>query len=268
MSQVGERKDAPEIEDVEDAGQSDEQGADESGSDEGDADDIGEESDDGDADHGDDDDAGEDEGQGGQPPQVAAKPRSAATIAVQEAKRAAKEAKAEAEATRRELEQLRQQRQQVQTEEQRRAEAERIALMAPEEKTEYLLNKQKQEFDGRFGQLQFQMQDNADRVAFDSLCARDPALAAVRDEAEQKLQELRRQGGTSTREIIATYLIGQKARERAAKGGFAKQKAKGKERVASAKSQPTAGRSDVRGGERRGLSGKSALEERLKDVQI
>lgn len=268
MSQVGERDAAPDVE-VDDA-EVEQQGADESGADEGDADDLGEESDGGDADHGEDDDAGADEGQAGQPAQVAAKPRSAATIAVQEAKRAAKEAKAEAEATRRELEQLRQQRQQAQTEQQQAVERERIALMSPEEKTDYLLNKQKQEFDGRFGALQFQMQDNADRIAFDSLCARDAALASVRDEVEAQLAEFRRQGQAGpSRENLATWFIGKRARERAAKGGAAKQRAKGAARVALAKAQPAGGRSDIRGGtERRGGDERAARAARLSDMEI
>lgn len=268
MSQVGERDDAPDVE-VED-GQVEQQGADESGADEGDPDDLGEESDGGDADHSEDDDAGADEGQAGQPAQVAGKPRSAATIAVQEAKRAAKEAKAEAEATRRELEQLRQQRQQAQTAEQQAIEAERVRLMAPDERYDYLLNKQKQEFDGRFGALQFQMQDNADRVSFDNLCARDPALAAVRDDVEAQLADFRRQGQAGpTRENLANWFIGKRARERAAKGGAAKQRGKGAARVAAAQAKPAGGRSDVRtGSERRGGDERAARAARLGDVQI
>ena len=246
-----------------------EQGADESGSDEDGADGLGEEPGEGAEHDGEQDDAGADEGQAGQQDQVAAKPRSAATIAVQEAKRAAKEAKAEAEAARRELEQLRQERQGRQTAEQQELERQRIALMDPEEKTTFLLNKQQQEFNGRFGALEFRMQDASDRTAFESLCARNPAFDAVRDDVEKQLGEMRRSGGNATRETVATYFIGKRAIERAAKGGKAKQAAKGAGRVQSQRVAAPAGRSDVvTRSERRGGDEKSARAARLGDNQI
>lgn len=255
MSQVGEKPDAPEVEDVE---------APETETPEAEAEDEGDEAD-GDEAEGDEevDDAG-----GEAPPAVAAKPRSAATVAVQEAKRAAKEAKAEAEATRRELNELRQAAQGRQTEEQRRVEAERLSLMPPEEKFEYLLNKQKQDFEARLGQVQFQTNDSADRTAFESLCARNPAFAAVRDDVESKIPELRRNGGNTTREVMATYLIGQRALERAAKGGKSKQAAKGAAKVASAAARPVGGRSDIRGGERRETDDRAARAKRLDGMEI
>lgn len=255
MSQVGERDDAPDV-DVEDV-ETPEVEAEE-------ADTEGEDEPDEDAAEGDE----EDEAGGEVAPAVAAKPRSAATIAVQEAKRAAKEAKAEVEALRRERDDALRERQGRQTAEQAAMERERIALMPPEEKFEYLLKKQEEGTNARLGAMQFQMQDSADRAAFESMCARNPAFAAVRDEVETKIPELRRNGGNTTREVMATYLIGQKAIERANKGGKTKQATKGAARVAAAKASATGGRSDVRGGERRGGDDVAARRARLGDMEI
>jgi hypothetical protein len=256
MSQVGEKPDAPEAEDVEVETPEVEEAAEQA------EDEPEEEAEEGDE---------PEEQEAGEQPAVAAqpaKPRSAATIAVQEAKRAAKEAKAEAERARQELNELRMAAQGRQTEEQRRIEAERLALMPPEEKFDYLLNKQKQEFDGRYRGLEFQMQDNADRVAFEALCARNPAFEAVREDVERQLMETRRNGGNVAREVAATYFIGKRALERAAKGSKTKQAAKGTQRVAQAAAKPSGGRSDVRGGERRGGSEAEARRQRLSDMEI
>ena len=197
-------------------------------------------------------------------PAVAAKPRSAATIAVQEAKRAAKAAKEEAEATRRELNELRQAAQGRQTAEQARLEQERIALMAPEEKFEYLLNRQAEQTRTQVGALQFQMQDATDRSGFESLCARNPAFDAVRDDVERELTNMRRNGGNSTRETVATYLIGKRAIEAATKGGKTKQAKRGAERVGAAKVAAPTGRSDTRvGSQKTGGDSAAARAKRL-----
>jgi hypothetical protein len=258
MSNPGERDDAPEL-DLEEASHVEEQGTDESGSDEGDADDLGEEPGDGDVDPEQGDDAGEDEGQAGKSAEVTGKPRSAATIAVQEAKRAAKEAKAEAEVLRRERDEALRERQGRQTEESRRLEQERIALMAPEEKTEYLLNRQQQGFDARFAALEYRQWDSADRTAFDGLCARNPAYDSVRDDVERQAETMRRAGQqVPERKVLAAYFIGQRAIERATKGGKAKQAAKGRENVQRQQAKPVGGRSDVAGGRERSGGGNEA----------
>lgn len=245
MSHIGEREDAPEL-DLDIDGE--EHGAVPADTDAGDSDAVGEEPDERAEPDGEEDAAGADEGQAGQPDQVAPRPRSAATIAVQEAKRAAKEARAEAEATRRELEQLRQAAQGRQTEEQKRLEAERIALMPPEERLEHLLNRQAEQTRREVGALQFQMQDGGDRIAFQSLAARNDAVgrayASVADEVETKLKEMRASGGNAPRETIAKYLIGERAVERALKGGSQKQKNRGREAVQRESVRPAQGRGD------------------------
>jgi hypothetical protein len=241
-------------------------GADEDGDDA-----LGEEPGDGDEHPVEDDDAGADDGQAGQPAEVAARPRSAATIAVQEAKRAAKEAKAEAEATRRELNELRQASQGRQTAEQQNLERERLALMPPEEKFEYLLNKQKQDQDARFGAIQFQMQDGADRIAFQSLAARSDdigkAYASVSDEVEKRLGEMRHRGGNADRETIAKYIIGERAVARLSRAK-PRQAAKGQQNIQRQTTRPAPARGDIQGGQRRGGSEAEGRRSRLDNIEI
>ena len=270
MSNPGEREDAPELdlEDVADeAGADQDDGRDGAGSDEDGADE-----DDGDAgsDADDDraaDDAGADEGQAGKSAQV--KPRSAATIAVQEAKRVAKEAKAEAEATRAELQRLQQERQGRSQQEQQAERQARLELMAPEEKTNFLLNEQEQRFSGALNQLRFETADTKDQTRFEAVCARKPHFAAIADEVEGELQKMRRNGATAPRETIALYLIGKKADERASRGGKAKQAARGAARVQQQKVSAPAGRSDAKGGDaRRGGNDAAARRARLENQQL
>ena len=258
MSNPGERDDAPDLEDVADDIAEPEEGLDAAAEEAEGAD--------GDEDAT-DDDAGEGDGSEEAAP-VTAKPRSAATIAVQEAKRAAKEAKAEVEALRRERDEALRQRQGQQTAEQQRLEQERIALMAPEEKTEYLLGRQRQEFAGAINQLRFEQADNADRTAFEAMCARNPAFDAVRDEVNAEIEKMRRNGGNAPRETVAIYLIGKRALDRSSKGGKAKQAAKGASRVQSQRVAAPGGRSDVKGGERRSGNERAARAARLADQQI
>lgn len=255
MSNPGEREDALEVEEVETPEVEVEQTEAEDGAE--------------DEEHA--DEAGDEPAEGGeeQPAAVAAKPRSAATIAVQEAKRVAKEAKAEAEATRRELNEIRQAAQGRQTAEQARLEAERVALMAPEEKYEHLLNKQKQDTDVRLGAIHFQMQDATDRSRFEGMCARVPAYASIQDDVEAALVTARGQGGNPSRETVAKYLIGERAVAAALKGGKTRQAAKGAARVATQTVKAPSGRSDVPGGQRRaGGDDRSARAARLGDMEI
>ena len=255
MSNPGERDDALEVEEVETTEVEVEQTEAEDGAE--------------DEEH--TDEAGDEPAEGGegQPAAVAAKPRSAATIAVQEAKRAAKEAKAEAEATRRELNDLRQAAQGRQTAEQAELDRQRVALMAPEEKYEYLLNKQAEQTRTQVGALQFQMHDATDRSRFDGLCVRVPAYAAIQDLVEDALGKARAQGGNPSRETVAKYLIGERAVAAALRGGKTKQVRKGQENIQRQTVKAPAGRSDVPGGERRaGGNDRAARAARLGDLEI
>lgn len=269
MSGTGEREIAPEIEDVVDG---EEHGADAADTDESDSDEVGEESDERDESDGEADLAGTDEGQAGRQDQVAGKPRSSATIAVQEAKRRAKAAEESAAEAKREVAELRAAQQGRQTEQQQNLERERLVLMSPEEKYEYLLNRQAEQTRQQVAGLQFQMQDGGDRIAFQSLAARNDdlgkAYSSVSDDVEQRLAEMRRTGQNAPRETIAKYLIGERAVQRLARSK-PKQQAKGQQRIASQTTKPGASRGDVAGGgERRGGSDAANRKARLEDQNI
>lgn len=269
MSGTGERDDAPEvdIEDVVDEADGQDEGRDGTGSDDdgadaGDPDDAGGEADAGDPDH-----AGEDEGEGGQPSQVKGPGRR--ERAVIEAKRIAREAKEEAAATRAELTRLQQERQGRSQQEQQAEERARLELMSPEEKTDYLLNKQEQRFSGALNQLRFEQADTKDQNRFETVCARKPHFAAIADEVEKELGNMRRNGATAPRETIALYLIGKKADERASKGGKVRQATRGKERVQSQRVAAPSSRSDVgSNGQRRGGNDAAARKARLENQPI
>ncbi len=259
MSGIGERDDAPEVE-VED-GQEVETEVEETNEET-----EGEEEQDGDEPEGGE---GEQELAPGAAPEGTQKPRSAATIAVQEAKRRAKDAEAESARARAELAEIQRERQGRQTAEQQRLEQERVALMAPDEKVDYLLKKQEEGFNARFGALQFQQADSADRTAFEGRCSRVPAFDAIRDDVEAALAKARQSGGNPSRETVATYLIGQRAIERASKGGKTKQAARGAQNVSRQTVKAPAGRSDVRGGQSRsGGTEAQARAQRLSNLEI
>ena len=222
------------------------------------------------ADDANDDDAGEQSGDDiddeHSPEPVSAveeRPRSRAQERVERALREAKAAREEAEAARRELAQ-------AQTARNTQAEAEReaatLANMEPWERAEYRANQIAKQTEARIGQLQFQMADSADRTDFASKCARMPALAAVADDVEKNLAEMRRSGTTAPRETIAKYLLGERALARAA-GNKTRATKAGAARIASNAGRPTGARSDVAREPARGDTA-SARAKRLEGLNI
>lgn len=179
--------------------------------------------------------------------------------------RDAEEAKVRAEARLAEIERERHGRQ---TADEKRLEAERIALMPPEEKTDYLLQQQERRFEARFGALQFQQADASDRIAFESLCARTPAMAAVRDEVDRQLGDLRRSGGNTTRETLAVYLIGKRAIDNAGRSK-AKQQKRGEANIQRQTARPSNAGGSVPSGDRRsGGDERAQRAKRLDGVEI
>lgn len=270
MSNPGQRDDAPEFEEHVDVEIED--GGDGAGPDEVGDDALGEEPGGGDVDHGEQDDAAGDLQQAGEQATGAVRPRSAATIAVQAAKRAAKEATARAEAAERRIADADRERQGRQTERDQLLEAERLALMPPEEKFQYLLTKQADDTRRQVGALQFQMQDGGDRIAFQSLAARPDAVgkayASISDEVEQRLTDIRRGGGNASRETVAKYILGERAVASLSKTK-PKQVARGQENIQRQQARPAGGRGDVPAGQqRRGGDERTARKARLENADI
>lgn len=246
-----------------DQGDAEQSDADEADGDDGSA----EAGEDGESD-GDEDALGSDEGQAGQRPAEVGRQPSRAQARVQTALAKAKAAEDKASELERRLAQIEQGRTQQSTAQQQAEERERIALMTPDERTDYLVNKTRQEVNGEIQGLRFQMQDSADKTAFDALCARKPHFDAVRDDVEKQLVEMRRNGGTAPRETLALYFIGKRADERAGRAA-PRQKRKADDRIQRQTARPGNGKGDQRNDSgRRGGDEKSARANRLKDLNI
>lgn len=224
--------------------------ADEGGDGEGDADQLGQS-------HVGDDDGSEEDAREVRRP-------SRAQARVETALREAREAKAELERLRTERQQADFQRQQRETAAQ---EAERLALMDPEERYEYRARQLEAKLDQRLQAIQFQSDDRADKTAFDALVSRSPIAAKLADKVEDALREMRRNGTTAPRETVLKYLIGENA---IANAGRAKGKATRTAALNKAKQvgRPTGGRSDISSGSPRSGDDRSKRAARLADISI
>ena len=243
---------------------------------------IGDESDDpeadaGDGDEGDGDESGgavddlldhapgADEGRKGGSPEV--RQPSRAEQRIRRLNEDAKAAKEEAAAARREAAELKALVAGRMTDEQRRAEADRRALMSPDERHEDDLKRLETRLGNELGTIRFQSWDSGDRSSFEDKCARNPALAAVADEAERTLASERAAGRAgATRETIAMYLIGKQAIERGARAK-GKQVKRAVEDRARQVARPGANRSDVAGGRERSGE-KSARNKRVESYDL
>ena len=185
---------------------------------------------------------------------------------VETATRIASQAKAEAEAARRELAELRAAQQGRQTQEQQQLERERVALMSPEERTEFRLEQLEKRLAQERQQDRFIAQDAQDRVTFRAMCAENPAYKAVAGDVEAQLEEARRVGSNLPRETIATYLIGKRAIERANRAA-PKQKREGAARVQRETVRAPGGGNNVRAGTAR-TSDAAARAKRLENMDI
>ncbi len=220
-------------------------------------------------DHGEDDAAGQDAGQEGQQGDVTrAQGRGARDYG-----RLRRQGRELAEENRLLREQLQQATRPAQkSPEQVRAEQEqerqRLELMTPDEKIDYYRQKDRQESDQRFAALQMQLAENADRSAFDALCARDSRIASMRDDVERQLAEVRRGGGNTSREVIAKYLIGDRALKQAPRARQNQQSA-ADQRLARQAGKPTgSAKGDISRGRSEQLSDREARRKRLENMQI
>jgi hypothetical protein len=139
--------------------------------------------------------------------------------------------------------------------------------MDPEERYEYRARQLEAKTEHRIQALQFQLEDRADKTAFESLAARNPAVAKLANQVEEYLATMRRNGTTAPRETVVKYLLGERALTNA---GAAKSKATRTAAVNKQRQQarPTGGRSDVSAGSSRSGSDSAKRFDRIKDLQI
>ena len=173
----------------------------------------------------------------------------------------AKEAREEAATARRELQEFKASQRQAVQQETPEQEAQRLALMTPEERLEFKLDKSERRNQQNMQAMAFQMQDGTDKSAFTALCTSDQTAARYRDRVEAKLAEIRSQGQNVNREALLDFLVGQDVRK---KGGAARdrQAKDGERRIQRQKVAPGNNRGDSAPAKR----GEKTLEERLSDV--
>lgn len=142
--------------------------------------------------------------------------------------------------------------------------AERLALLSPEDRIRTELHESQQAFEQRQQQMLRTLQDQTDITSFESLAARNPLAAKMRDEVEQALQGARARGQDLPRYAVFTYLVGQKALAQQGKGNRAARR--NQQRQAA---RPAAARGDVSSSRQR-TTGDTAgdFEKRFGDVPI
>lgn len=180
----------------------------------------------------------------------AARPQGRAEGRVQRALRDARDARAEVDRMRAELAAERVAAQQrisndpAQRQREYQEEQERLRLMSPEQMGQYFADKTRREVGQALGQQQMQIQDTLDRQAFSTLRRDNALIDSVADETERTLASERNQGRNPSREVIATYLIGQRvrAKQKAARSGQQRGAAR---RVAGQTTRPGTARSDA-----------------------
>lgn len=230
--------------------------------DEEDVSDAGDEGEGQDADEGGGEDEGAEEAEQGRRRDGVLKSKRGES-SLQRISRQAQESTARADRLEREMAEMRaeRQRQQVPAESPDQ-EAARLALMDPEQRSEYRLTKALARQEQQNNTLRFQMLDSSDKSAFASLCADKPLYKRFAAQVETKLADLRRQGQNVDREALAKYLIGEEVANRGPKV-LQRQREQGKRNVDRQRAGSSATRSDqVR--ER----AKQTAYERLKDVVI
>ena len=143
----------------------------------------------------------------------------------------------------------------------RQAEQERINAMSEREYADYKLGLERNTIAAAMQQDRFNLNDRLDKSDFRMACQTNKAFAAVAEQVETKLAEMRRQGQTAEREVIAKYLIGERAVQRALKGGDGRRERADTERARQT-ARPTRSGSDVavERGERAGRKPQTAKE--------
>ena len=95
-----------------------------------------------------------------------------------------------------------------------RVEQERLALMSPEDRMQYTLDKALRANERQTQQMLFQMQQQNDRAAFELKAKDDPVYKRFSDEVEREYQKVISQGRYASRDDILTYLVGKRALEK------------------------------------------------------
>jgi len=108
--------------------------------------------------------------------------------------------------------------------EQENAERERIMNMTPEERILYAAEQQERRLNEIAANAERRIADANDRAAYAAMKATNPIAAKYADEVEKRIQDARAQGYNYSRELMLTFIAGEKALAAAKSGGNDKQK--------------------------------------------
>ena len=196
------------------------------------------------------DPAGEEEGgeEDGEPLLEAREERKgrSASERVRESVARAKAAEEKAERLQTELmEMLRGQRQApAQQHESPQVRAERLSLMTPDEKIEFLLNEQKADFNMRLQQIALQQEISKDERQFNRLLADRPEFKKYADQVEKRFDDFVRKGNPQSRESLLKQILGDLVLTKGA-AALKAAKARGEENVRRQQTRLSNARSNV-----------------------
>lgn len=160
------------------------------------------------------------------------------------------------------LENLRQQQRDFQSTEQKRAEEQRLALLAPEERALYEANQRTRTLEHRLNQMEAQRADDRDRASFQAKAQHDETYEKYADAVEQMYQEGLAKGVTASREDLHSYLLGKELKKDMASKISKKKEIAGK-RIESVTAKSASAKGDVAGAKK----GRTE-EDRLRNVLI
>lgn len=144
-----------------------------------------------------------------------------------------------------------------------RMEQERLSLMSPEDRMQYTVDKSLRENERKTNQLVFQMQQQQDKMAFDTKASADALYKKLSPDVEREYQATIARGQYAPREAIFTYLLGQRA---LAQRGKSKPKAaESRQRQSAA---PVRSQGDAPRGARAPRGTAEAFERDYGDMQI
>lgn len=148
---------------------------------------------------------------------------------------------------------------------QQRDEDARIALMSPEERLEYRLNRTLAGHSAQVNNTLASVQDHTDRAAFRETLREKPQFKVHEAAVEKEFKRLNSLRTPMSREAILMFIVGQKAVQ---SKGKPQPKARSQQRLREQEARPVSASGDVRGDRRSADSTASARERRLSNVRL
>jgi hypothetical protein len=147
--------------------------------------------------------------EGGQE-EVAPRRRNSANDTIRELRTRAQQTETRAAQLEREIMEIKAANQARQTQMDPEREAERLALMTPEERSEYKLNKTVSALQREQAVINFRNEDRSDKALFDAKAVADRVYAKYADKVEQeRLRYMREQNTVIPREELLKWIVGQ-----------------------------------------------------------